>query len=138
MHLEPLDQGTFLFPPATYTGIADYVNFWTTVPISDGVLANITAGYAEMIRLQLIAASVTWGHKYDAEHHKELHTGSDEKKIEVRKKRDGAHMVFVEEWHESHPRRIKPNIARSIARAGQLYFFHTSLSDEDSSEEARR
>ena len=129
--LTPRDDGTFLFPPTSYKDEADYVSFWSNVPISDGVLSNITAGYAELIRKQLNAEKVPWGHRYDHEHAKDLHEGTEQQKDAARYRRSVEYEKFRLEWHKTYPERIKANSARAIARAGQIYYFATALSEED-------
>ena len=131
VRLMPREDGTFLFPPTTYEDASDFANFWMSVPISDGVLSNITAGYADLIRRLKDVEDVQWSQKYDTEHRKELLNGSDTAKAAARAKRSTAYDAFIAEWHESHPPRIKAGTARTIARAGQLYYFANALSDED-------
>ena len=131
VRLEPKEEGTFLFPPTRYRDAQDYAQFWTTVPISDGVLANITAGYADMVRRQLTSDGITWGHRYDAAHEKDLHSGSEASIAAARRAREKAYEEWVEEWHLTKPRRIRAGSARTIARAGQLYYYTAGLSEED-------
>lgn len=131
VRLMPREDGTFLFPPTTYEDAADYANFWTNVPISDGVLSNITSGYADLIRRQKDFVDVQWAQEYDANHRKELLNGSDSGKAAARAKRATAYDTFIAGWHEDYPARIKAGTARTIARAGQLYYFATALSDVD-------
>lgn len=131
VHLTSNDEGTFLFPPTSFDSVESYAKFWTAVPISDGILANITLGYAEMIRKQSIAVGVRWGHTYDNAHARELHQGSDRSKAEALAARDAAYNAYFEEWHQTRPRRIKADYARSVARTGQLSYYRGSLSSAD-------
>jgi hypothetical protein len=137
VHLTPTNDGTFLFPPVAYgtnpdgNDLNEYVKFWTTAPISDGVLSNITSGYADLIRRQKIADGAVWAQGYDALHHKALHSNNETVKNAALADRAAAYAAFEEEWHKTRPAKIKAGTARSIARAGQLGYYGAALSDED-------
>jgi hypothetical protein len=131
VRLEPRDDGTFLFPPASYTDVAAYVNFWITVPISDSVLTNITKGYADLIRRQGVVVGSAWAQPYDYAHKNESTSSKDAVRAAANRARIAAHQVVMDEWFETHPERIKAGAARSIARAGQLFYYSSALSDED-------
>ena len=133
-HLEIKDEGTFLFPPATYESMASYARFWSNVPISDGVLANITLGYADLVRRQADSSSLTWGHRYDAIHEKELHHSNATKKAAAVTARDLAYHEHMAAFYRTHPIRIKADFARAISRAGQAWYFATALSLEEKRE----
>jgi hypothetical protein len=134
VRLVPRDDGTFLFPPASYADLASYADFWTRVPISDGVLSNITAGYADLIRRQGTFVGVEWGQRYDAQHKIELSQGSEKSRDAALLVRTEGHTAMMAEWHATHPERIKAGTARSIARAGQLVFFRSALKSSDQAE----
>jgi hypothetical protein len=130
VHLgQPASEGTFLFPPASYESVAQYTDFWANAPISDGVLSNITAGYADLIRRQANLLSVDWGHKYDAEHSRELHHGSKASMDAARKHREDAYLDHLAGWYISHPPKVKAGTARTVARAAQTVYFSSAFSD---------
>jgi hypothetical protein len=129
VRLESNDVGTFLFPPSSYSDVSEYLSFWGNVDISDGVLANITAGYADLVRRQTNLLSVDWGHKYDRENEHALRQGSPESREAARESRDAAHIEMQSEWYVTHPPRIKATWARNIARAGQISYFRTALDE---------
>jgi hypothetical protein len=131
MHLEMNDEGTFLFPPAKYESMASYVRFWTNVPISDGVLSNIILGYADLVRRQADSSSLSWSHRYDAIHEKELHSSNDAKKAAAVTARDAAYHVHMVDFYRKHPIRIKADFARAVARAGQACYFASALPEEE-------
>jgi hypothetical protein len=134
VRLESNDEGTFLFPPAVYENSAAYLRFWANVPISDGVLANVSAGYADSIRRQTNLLGVDWGHIYDREHEVQLHQGSTTSREAAREQRNVAHSAMLAEFYETHPPRIKAGFARTVARAGQIYFYQASLDKADVAE----
>lgn len=131
MQLDINTEGTFLFPPSGYSDANVYVKFWSDVPITDGVLSNITVGYAEFIRKESIAAGVRWGIQYDRENDKELHSKNPAREAAADIARQAAYDVFIDNWHETRPRRIRADYARAIARAGQLYYYSAALSNDD-------
>ena len=133
-HLEIKDEGTFLFPPAKYESMASYAKFWSNVPISDGVLANITVGYADLVRRQADSSGSTWGHRYDAVNEKALHHSNDTKKTAAVEARDVAYYAHMAAFYEEHPVRIKADFARAIARAGQACYFASALPLEEMDE----
>ena len=137
VHLTPNEDGTFLFPPTQYgstpgkSELGAYVTFWTSAPISDGVLTNITSGYADLVRRQKIVEGHAWAARYDVAHRSALTTGSAASQNAAQVERDRAYEEFFANWHVTNPAKIRAASARSIARAGQLSFFATALSDED-------
>lgn len=134
MRFESSDEGTFLFPPASYASVVAYANFWARVPISDGVLSNITAGYADLIRRQKIAESTVWGQRYDDAHDQELHHGTDSARAAARDRRSKAYDDYMQKWHETYPEKIKAGSARSVARAAQAYFYSGVLVEAEREE----
>ncbi|MEC5148801.1 hypothetical protein [Cryobacterium sp. GrIS_2_6] len=134
MRLEPRDDGTFLFPPSAYSDVASYADFWTRVEISDGVLANITKGYADLIRTQVSNLGVNWSHKYDYDHDQELHHGSESSRDTARARRTAAWDKVKADVYTRCPEKIKAGTARTIARAGQAVFYRSALPDENHDE----
>jgi len=134
MHLDPTDDGTFLFPRSSYPDASSFVRFWQTVKISDGVLSNITVGYAERIRKEAIKVGAGWGVVYDREHEAELHHRIPAREAAADKARLEAYDEFIAKWHVHNPKSIKPAFARSIARAGQLFYYSAALSEQEQME----
>ena len=131
VHLSPPEaEGTFLFPPASYTGTDQFLTFWGNVQITDGVLSNITAGYAELIRRQANLISVDWGHKYDAVHKNDLHHGSKASQDEAAVTREKAYVSHLAEWYKTHPMKIKAGTARPVARAMQMFYYSSAFKDQ--------
>ena len=131
MNLTPCDNGTFLFPPSNYKNTTEYVDFWCSVPISDGVLGNITAGYADLVRRQLNAEKVPWGHRYDYQHSKDLTSGTEQQKDAARYRRSVDYEKFKIGWYKTYPEGIRAGAARSIARAGQMCHFASGWNADD-------
>jgi hypothetical protein len=137
VQLLPTNDGSFLFPPVSYgtpgepNDVKSYVEFWTTSPISDGVLTNISGGYADLVRRQKAVDSLEWGRFYDAQNHKALTSGSDASKATALAARADSYEKFFASWHETRPEKIKAGTARSIARAGQLRYYSAALSEAD-------
>lgn len=131
VHLESRDEGTFLFPPTSYRDVQHYADFWMNAPISDGVLSNITAGYNELMRVQVNAVTGEWRRPYDIQHEKELTRGSRTDIEAATERRTQAYNDMLAGWHADHPAKIRAGTARTIARVGQLVYYTSSLSDED-------
>ena len=133
MHFDLDEDGTFLFPPATYGDgtAAAYVKFWLEVPISDSILGNITVGYAELMRKEAIATGIRWGAGYDKEHYAELHHPNRAREAAADLAREAAYEDFMGGWYANNPKEIKGQHTRLIARAAQLFFFSRVLNDED-------
>lgn len=134
VHLDPMDDGTFLFPPSEYPDASSFARFWNSVKISDGVLSNITVGYAEFIRKEAIKAGNGWGMVYDRENEAELHHKSPDREAAADAARAKAYDAFIAEWYENHPKKIQSSYARSIARAGQLFYYSGALTVEQQDE----
>ena len=137
MHFEPIEDATFLFPPATYADATEYIRFWLTIPVSDGTLANITVGYAELMRKEAIAAGNGWGVIYDRENDAELHHKRPEREAAADRARASAYEEFIGGWYANNPKEIRAPHARTIARAGQIFFFSAALSREQQDEVLR-
>ena len=127
MRLEPSDEGTFLFPPARYTSVAAYAEFWAKVPISDGILANVTAGYAKMIHLQKTLEEIEWVRSYDRAHKLGVKGPASKKMMDAYIGRPAACAAHLAEWHKPFPEGIKADMVRNIARAGQVSFFRSAF-----------
>ncbi|TFD72140.1 hypothetical protein [Cryobacterium sp. Hb1] len=131
MTFDSFAEGTFLFPPEEYPDAAAYLQFWNTVPISDGVLANISAARAELLRKRSIATGVSWGQTYDAKNALELHHKNPRREAIADAARAVAYEAHMTEWWGDTPKEIDPSFARRVARTGQMYWYRTCLSEED-------
>jgi hypothetical protein len=131
MTFDSFAEGTFLFPPEKYPDAAAYLQFWNTVPISDGILANISAARAELLRKRSIATGVSWGHIYDAKNTLELHHKNPRREAIADAARAVAYEAHMTEWWGDKPKEIYPQVARRIVRAGQMFWYQYSLDEED-------
>lgn len=113
-------RGTFLYPPLEYAGANDYIEFWSNVPISDGVLSNIRAGYAEAVRKDLDHALFVWAREYDAKHSRALQSPLDKKREKALEERQAAGDAYRVEYMKGAPERLHPTQTRTIARVGQM------------------
>lgn len=130
VQLSPSKDGTFLYPPENWSSAEEYASFWMTVPVSDAVLGNVSAGYAELVRHDAVLDASSWTAKWDYAHRRELDSTSESvvrRAVEKRQEEwDDHYAAWCAERHE----RIRPNDARAIARVGQLVYFSSSLPDE--------
>lgn len=134
MHLDQANDGTFLFPPYSYADVEDFAQFWLSVPISDGILANIRAGYADRNRQELDLYSTKWAVAYDREHQRDLFKGSASRQAKADADRVEAYDAARKAWSEQNPMVISPPHARAIARAGQMSFYSWMLGEQGSAE----
>ncbi|SEO09495.1 hypothetical protein [Cryobacterium luteum] len=128
---DPFDEGTFLFPPEKYPDAAAYLQFWNTTPISDGILANICAARAELMRKRSVAAGVAWGRWYDGVNEAELHHKNPSREAIADAARAVAYDAYMVEWWGDIPHKIAATAARRIVRAGQMYWYQNSIYEED-------
>lgn len=128
--LDQNDVGTFLYPPSSYSDLTSYVNFWATVEISDGILGNLTAAYADLIRKQNVAAAADFIAKYDR-NHPEIRSANEKKREIAIDERGTAYARHTNDFEDSQPQVINPTVARSIARAGQMYYYSSILTEEE-------
>jgi hypothetical protein len=123
--------GTFLFPPVRFDHVDHYLDFWAKVPISDGVLSNVVAGYKDLIGRQANLFSMDWGHKYDNAHSKQLHHANATTKSQALAAREEAYLSAMVDWHETRPAVIHAASARQIVRAAQVSYYRSSQSPSD-------
>ncbi|WAC50295.1 hypothetical protein [Frigoribacterium sp. SL97] len=129
-------EGSFLYPPERWEstdgdgGLRSYLDFWSRVEISDGVLGNVTTGYAELIRHEASLDSSQWTAHFNSAHYKVLNGGSETAVRRVLEQRDSEWEAHFAEWASQRHMRIRPNDVRAIARAGQLWYFSGSLPEE--------
>lgn len=124
MRLEPRNDGSFLFPPASYANAGEFASFWANVPIGDEVLAKITAGYARLILQQRSALEQRWR----LASAKDLECKPDA--VSMYKRSLKAVTVHTTAFDEMHPRRIEAHEARAIALAGQMHYYSSVVGKE--------
>jgi hypothetical protein len=125
--------GTFLFPPATRSA-AQHIAFWETCEIDDSVLENISLGYEK------------WAHDWqDGQVRKWLMDvyypsvrldkwkGNDNQlsHAQIAARESAAAEYAKTQLDPIHPKKISSVDARNVARAGQLFFYSSDLTEED-------
>ncbi len=125
--------GTFLFPPRPRSA-QQLIRFWTEVEIEDAVLETLSLGYERW--------ADGWQRAQVSKWLDEVYLPSQ--KIDRYKYRAGqineaqrqAIAAAVGDYRRSslepvHPERIPAMDARTVARAGQMWFYAGALSEED-------
>ncbi|SDH34451.1 hypothetical protein [Microbacterium sp. 77mftsu3.1] len=125
-------DGSFLFPPSEWPGgAAQYVEFWTTQPISDEALTNFASCYAQewdswavpIVREHL----ELWGNSNEGRAAIAEAAGDNDR---LRKARLAEHDRFMDELRRGRPDRIPGGLVRKVARAAQIMQNRIHLRDQ--------
>lgn len=125
--------GTFLFPPRPRSA-AQHIAFWESCDIDDSILENICLGYEKWAYNWHEEQQRQWLFKtWYAENGIDPYRGQGDNisPAQIASREEAARDYSTEVLSKTHPRRISPTDARAVARAGQMYYFSSDLSDED-------
>lgn len=124
-------HGSFLFPPSDWPGgAAQYVEFWTTQPISDEALTNFASCYAaewDDWAVPLIREHLEqWGNSEEARQQRMTYSSPEK----LRDLRLAEHDRYANQLKITRPDRIPTGIVRHVARAAQIMHNRIHLREE--------
>lgn len=123
------DEFSFKYPPRTFASAQEYVDFWMSTPVPEGVLDNLLSAYNTRRDYKLNDRLDEWAEQYDNDPNNVRYAHEDWRGFQRR--RGEARQAVVKEFEADWPTQIPSQVAREVARAGQIMTMGTFMPKAD-------